>query len=132
MGGRMQRKQVVKKDAISHLHPNPGELIPVVRTALKRDYSEHLLDGLFVLHNPFAKHPIPRGLLSHPRLCEVTVADDGELIMDAPDDFLLLRMLQSFIRPKKRSHPFRALMRTFKLNALLPCLLGYTRFSYPH
>lgn len=87
--------------AYTTLHPNPGELFPVVRAALKRDYSEHLLDGLFVLHNPSAKHPIPRGLLSHPRLCEVTVADDGELIMDAPDDFLLLRMLQSFVRPKK-------------------------------
>jgi hypothetical protein len=53
------------------------------------------MDGLMVLHNPFARHPLPHGLLSHPRLCEVRVADDGELIMDAPDDFLLLRMLQS-------------------------------------
>lgn len=83
--------------AYTTLHPNPGELIPAVRAALKRDYSEHLMDGLFVLHNPFAKYPIPRGFLSHPRLCEVTVADDGELLMDAPDDFLLLRMLNSFI-----------------------------------
>lgn len=77
------------------LHPNPGSLTPVVRTTWKRDYAEHLMDGLYVLHNPFARHPLPPGLLSHPRLCEVRVADDGELIMNAPDDFLLLRMLQS-------------------------------------
>ncbi|KKY51344.1 glycosaminoglycan attachment site [Pseudomonas amygdali pv. tabaci str. ATCC 11528] len=77
------------------LHPNPGSLIPVVRTTPKRDYTEHLMDGLMVLHNPFARHPLPHGLLSHPRLCEVRVTDDGELIMDAPDDFLLLRMLHS-------------------------------------
>lgn len=81
--------------AYTTLHPNPGSIFPVVRNALKRDYSEHLMDGLFVLHNPFAKHPIPHGVLSHPRVCEVTVADDGELIMDAPDDFLLMRMLFS-------------------------------------
>lgn len=77
------------------IHPNPGSLIPIVRTAHKRDYSEHLLDGLYVLHNPFALHPLPTGLLSHPRVCEVNVADDGELLINAPDDFLLLRMLKS-------------------------------------
>lgn len=77
------------------VHPNPGSLFPVVRTAPKRDYTEHLMDGPYVLHNPFARNPLPPELLSHPRLCEVRVADDGELIMDAPDDFLLLRMLHS-------------------------------------
>src|SRR3546814_3715066 len=40
------------------------------------DLSEHLMDGLFVLHNPFAKYPIPRGFLSHPRLCEVTRSEE--------------------------------------------------------
>ncbi|MBV7549869.1 glycosaminoglycan attachment site [Pseudomonas sp. PDM26] len=80
------------------IHPNPGSLFPIVRNAWKREYSEHLMDGLYVLHNPFAKKPLPPGLLGHPRLCEVTVADDGELIMNAPDDFLLLRMIKS-IKP---------------------------------
>lgn len=77
------------------LHPNPGSLFPTIRNTWNGEYSEHLMDGLFVLHNPFAKHPLPPGLLGHPRLCEVTVAEDGELIMDLPDDFLLLRMLKS-------------------------------------
>lgn len=79
------------------IHPNPGSLLPLVKTARKRDYSEHLLDGLYVLHNPFARHPVPPGLLSHPRVCEVNVAPDGELLVNAPDDFLLLRMLKSHV-----------------------------------
>lgn len=76
-------------------HPNPDQITPRMCHALKRDYTEHLMDGLFVLHNPYARHPIPKGILTHPRICEINVAADGELIMDAPDDFLLMRMLQS-------------------------------------
>lgn len=79
------------------VHPRKNSIYPEIRNTTKQNYTEHLLDGLYVLHNPFAKHPIPTGLLKHERLCEVSVADDGELIMDAPDDFLLLRMLFSII-----------------------------------
>jgi hypothetical protein len=77
------------------VHPREGHLIPEIRRALKKDYVEHLFDGMYVLHNPFAKHPLPSGVLSHPRLAEVRVAEDGELRIDAPDDFLLVRMLWS-------------------------------------
>ena len=76
-------------------HSQDGTLLPEVRKALKRDYVEHLLDGVYVLHNPFAKYPISDGTLSHPRLAEVHVAEDGELIINAPDDFLLVRTLWS-------------------------------------
>ncbi|MDA7021104.1 MULTISPECIES: hypothetical protein [Pseudomonas] len=69
------------------LHPNPGNLLPIMRSAMKKDYSEHLMDGLYVLHNPFARHPLPSGLLSHPRLREVNAVSDGELIMDCPRRF---------------------------------------------
>ncbi|MFJ3073422.1 glycosaminoglycan attachment site [Pseudomonas sp. NPDC087029] len=79
------------------VHPREGSILPEVRSTTKKDYHEHLLDGLYVLHNPFATNPLPRGLLNHERICEVSVANDGELIMDAPDDFLLLRMLFSAI-----------------------------------
>jgi len=78
------------------LHPQEGTLEPEVRRTRKADYSEHLLDGLWVLHNPHAKHPLPHGLLAHPRLTECWIEPDGELIMHGPDDFLLVRMLQSF------------------------------------
>jgi hypothetical protein len=62
---------------------------------LKESYVEHVLDGAYVLQNPFATHPIPPGVLSHPRIAEVRVASDGELLMKGPDDFLLLRTLMS-------------------------------------
>lgn len=78
-------------------HPSRQSLLPEVRTQLKSAYSEHLLDGLFVLHNPFAKNPIPSGVLSHPRIAEIRVAPDGELIEAAPDDFLLVRTLMSVV-----------------------------------
>lgn len=84
------------KTIYTTFHPQTGSLRPEVRRAIKRDYSEHLLDGLYVLHNPFAGKPIPRGVLSHPRLAEVRVALDGELLFEAPDDFLLVRTLHSF------------------------------------
>jgi hypothetical protein len=77
-------------------HPNEGDLRAKVKKTLKRDYAEHVLDGMYVLHNPFANHPIADGVFSHPRLAEVRVASDGELIIKAPDDFLLVRTLFSF------------------------------------
>jgi len=76
-------------------HPQEGSLYPKVRHTKKVAYTEHLLDGLYVLHNPFAKFPLPSGLLSHPRLAEVSVAPDGELLIQAPDDLLLVRTLWS-------------------------------------
>ena len=76
-------------------HPKEGSLFPEVRTAQKSEYREDLMDGLWVLHNPFAKHPIADGVLSHPTVAEVRVAPDGELLITAPDDFLLLRTLMS-------------------------------------
>lgn len=76
-------------------HPQDSSLHPKIRHTLKRDYTEHLLDGLYILHNPFAKFPVPEGILSHPRLAEVRVAPDGELLIQAPDDFLHIRTLWS-------------------------------------
>lgn len=78
-------------------HPGGDGLMPRIFTRMKHEYTEDLLDGLYVLHNPFAKHPVPKGTLSHPRITEVHVSPTGELIFDAPDDFLLIRILQSVI-----------------------------------
>lgn len=79
-------------------HPNAGSLHPVMRTASKADYYEHLLDGLCVLHNPFAEHKLEPGTLGHERLAQAFVKPDGELDFVAPDDFLLMRSLMS-IKP---------------------------------
>lgn len=79
-------------------HPNPKSLHPIMRTAMKADYYEHLLDGLYVLHNPFAEHKLDPSTLGHERLAQAFVKPDGELDFVAPDDFLLMRFLMS-IKP---------------------------------
>lgn len=76
-------------------HPKEGQLLPEIRRAMKREYVEHLLDGLYVFHNPFAKHPLPNSIFAHQRIAQMRPADDGELVTEAPDDFLLVRQLQS-------------------------------------
>jgi len=76
-------------------HPNSKRLAATVKTTLKKDYREQLLDGLYILHNPFAENPIKTGTLHHPRVAQCRVAEDGELQIEAPEDFLLLRSLIS-------------------------------------
>jgi hypothetical protein len=83
------------KTVYQTIHPCGDGLLPTVRSAVKSEYVEDLFDGLFVLHNPFATFPLPDGVLSHPRIAEVFVAEDGGLIIKAPEDFLLVRMLWS-------------------------------------
>nr|DAZ53653.1 MAG TPA: hypothetical protein [Caudoviricetes sp.] len=75
--------------------PKENSLFPEVHQALKSDYVEHLADGLYILHNPFAKHPLPKETLSHPRIAQGYIEPDGYVNFIAPDDFLLLRFLQS-------------------------------------
>lgn len=79
------------------LHPVEGQLTPNISRRWKRDYVEHLMDGLYVFHNPFALHPLPKSLFAHPRIAQMIPAPDGELLTDAPDDFLLVRMLESWL-----------------------------------
>jgi hypothetical protein len=79
------------------LHPNPGGLYALRRVASKRDYREDLLDGLHILHNPFAKVPLGKELFNHPRVAQYFVESAGRLCVEAPDDFLLVRMLQSVV-----------------------------------
>lgn len=85
-------------DALTHyttLHPNANSIRPAMRQAMKKDYVEHLLDGLYVLHNPFATHPLPTSTFSHERIAQLVAEDDSAMRFIAPDDFLLMRMLYS-------------------------------------
>jgi hypothetical protein len=77
------------------LHPNPGSLLPKVRSARKADYSEDLLDGLYVFHNPYAKRPLLEAVFDHPRVAQFMADEDGAPYTRAPDDFLLMRTLFS-------------------------------------
>jgi hypothetical protein len=76
-------------------HPSDKGLMPEVRHTPKSAYREHLLDGMYVLHNPYAKRPLPLGSFSHQRVAEIRVDDRGDMHIAAPDDFLLLRTLMS-------------------------------------
>lgn len=76
--------------------PSRSSLIPEISTARKADYTEDLLDGMYIFHNPFASRPLQPGILSHSRIAELTLDSDGALQMTAPDDFLLVRTLMSF------------------------------------
>lgn len=73
-------------------------LMPEVRKANKADYVEHLLDGLYVLHNPFAENPLPHNLFNHERVARFEARDDGGVEPVGPDDFLLMRMLLTKVR----------------------------------
>ncbi|EKP0260057.1 hypothetical protein JFQ93_001303 [Aeromonas sobria] len=79
------------------LHPNPDSLIPTIKMAMSGEYKEHLLDGLQIYHNPYAKHPLPPEVFHHERLAQHIIHNDEEMEIIAPDDFLLMRMVQSFI-----------------------------------
>ncbi len=76
-------------------HPRADSIMPVIRRTPKRAYVEHLHDGLMLLHNPFAKAPLESATLAHPRIAQMRPALDGELVTEAPEDFLLVRMLES-------------------------------------
>ena len=76
-------------------HPNLNSILPLVRNTPKASYHEHLLDGLYVFHNPFAKVPLNPSVLAHPRLAQFVVRPDGDLDCLSPDDFLLSRFVSS-------------------------------------
>ena len=76
------------------LHPAKSGIIPEMRVACKKDYREHLIDGLYIFHNPFAKHPLSLDALGHARASQMFV-ENGTLVTIAPDDFLLMRMIHS-------------------------------------
>jgi hypothetical protein len=76
-------------------HPNENDIKPIVKQSLKRDYAEDLLDGLYILHNPSADHPLDRSTFSHTRIAQVFPDKNGELEVVMPDDFLLMRFLLS-------------------------------------
>jgi hypothetical protein len=83
------------KSVYMTFHPGSDGLMPLVKSTPKDRYLEHLLDGLYVFHNPFADHPLHPSTFSHPRLAQFFVNDRNEFKVVAPDDFLLSRFLQT-------------------------------------
>ncbi|MCX4026936.1 glycosaminoglycan attachment site [Endozoicomonas sp. SM1973] len=76
-------------------HPNDADIKPTMKVNPKREYVEDLFDGLYVFHNPFATRPLNKTTLNHSRVAQFFVKEDGELEVIAPNDFLLVRFLQT-------------------------------------
>ncbi|MDE2816056.1 MAG: glycosaminoglycan attachment site [Chloroflexota bacterium] len=77
------------------LHRNPNSLAPRFRSAMKQDYTEHLLDGLYIFHNPFARIPLDPTTFCHERVAQIVFEDGLTPRLIAPLDFLQVRMLYS-------------------------------------
>ena len=77
------------------LHPNPDGLMPLMRREIKANYVEHLVDGLYVLHNPYAAQPLSVLAFQHPRIAQYVPYGPHAVREIAPDDFLLMRMIWS-------------------------------------
>jgi hypothetical protein len=75
-------------------HPRERNIIPEMRVHKPGEYEEHLLDGLYVFHNPFAKRPLAPEVFRHQRVAQFRLKDTGEFDVECPDDFLMLRQVQ--------------------------------------
>ena len=89
------------KSIYQTIHPSALGIVPEVRVTKKVDYVEHLTDGLYVFHNPYAKFPLNKDVFNFERSAQIFVEDD-ELVSVAPDDFLLLRMIQTITHRKEK------------------------------
>ena len=74
---------------------NPESIEPRVRKVPKSDYTEILLDGLYVIHNPHARHPLDFDTLARERIAQLTLSETGKLLGTGPDDFLQVRFVFS-------------------------------------
>ncbi|MCZ4806685.1 hypothetical protein O6C85_13815 [Legionella pneumophila] len=72
-----------------HHHGNAG-MKPVFKTSENENYSEHLLDGLYIFHNPYAKYPLPLETFRNKHVAQY-YWDNSESKADIPENFLLTR-----------------------------------------
>lgn len=79
------------------LHPIEGSIHPERRQQPSNRYEEHLLDGLYVFHNPYAKKPLAPSVFNHERVAQFWLKENGEYEIICPDDFLLYRQIMSVI-----------------------------------
>lgn len=76
-------------------HPKESSLLPAMKQTQKKDYSEHLLDGLQIYHNPHATYPLSKDTFDHERLAQHFMMNEQDMEIISPDDFLLMRMINS-------------------------------------
>lgn len=79
-----------------------------VVVAQRPEYQERLLDGLHVLVNPFADHPIDLRPFDRPELALHTLdPESGEYMVASHDGFLFFRQAFSMVPREKPGEPMR-------------------------
>lgn len=71
-------------------HPGNGGEKPALKNSENENYSEHLLDGLYIFHNPHAKFPLPLDTFRNKHVAQY-YWDNGESKSEIPENFLLTR-----------------------------------------
>lgn len=80
----------------SHL-PVGDSIQAEMRFTPKAEYIENIADGLHIIHNPFAEYPLDASTFNHARVAQYFLDPEKGIDVIAPDDFLLLRQLQSVV-----------------------------------
>ncbi|MGB9067523.1 MAG: hypothetical protein WCC21_03040 [Candidatus Acidiferrales bacterium] len=84
---------------------NSSGVIPHVERTRKAQYSESLMDGLRVYHNPSATHPLDLKTFRHPDIFQSHFSEEnGEWMHDQRDGLLLYRSVFTAI-PRTQANP---------------------------
>ena len=67
------------------------------RREMSDTYKEDLVDGLIVCHNAYADRPLVPSAFRHSRIAQWYENEQGMLVYEGPDDFLLTRKLLSYL-----------------------------------
>lgn len=82
-------------------HPGGGGEQLTLNISKNENYSEFLLDGLYIFHNPYAKYPLPLELFKNKYTTQY-YKEDGEFKVDMPKNFLITRQI-NYTRIKEYS-----------------------------
>jgi hypothetical protein len=83
---------------VSHSRYNDFGTQPNNNVTEKRNYEEHLLDGLIVFHNPFANIPFNNKAFYHPAIAHSTYdSKTKENVSHVPHNFLFQRFIYTFM-----------------------------------
>ena len=77
---------------------NPNGTTPHVVRAMKANYSERLLDGLRVYHNPLATHPLDRGVFRHRDVFQSYYSEaSDDWVYEFREGLLLFRRVETYL-----------------------------------
>jgi hypothetical protein len=78
---------------------NPNGTKPHLVRAKKANYTERLLDGLRVYHNPLATHPLDRGVFRHRDVFQSYYSEaNDDWVYEFSDGLLLFRRVETLVR----------------------------------